>query len=82
MSICTGVSLCLPLTVVLDQSPLHIAVLGNNPKLVKLLLKKGANSNQVDSNGWTPLHHSAKLSYFKVFEMLVRKYVFAFLRMQ
>lgn len=56
-----------------NHSPLHIAVLANNPKLVKLLLKKGANSNQVDGNGWTPLHHSAKLSYFKVLELLVRK---------
>mmetsp|Transcript_13928 Transcript_13928/g.54968 ORF Transcript_13928/g.54968 Transcript_13928/m.54968 type:complete len:1140 (+) Transcript_13928:94-3513(+) len=56
-----------------NQSPLLLAVLANNPKLVKLLLKKGANSNQADANGWTPLHHSAKMSYFKIFEQLVRK---------
>ena len=35
---------------------LHQAVLDGNFKAVRLLLKHGANVNQLDEDQWTPLH--------------------------
>ncbi|CAB0044212.1 unnamed protein product [Trichogramma brassicae] len=36
--------------------PLHLAIAGNQTKVIELLLKSGADPNLSDSNGWTPLH--------------------------
>ncbi|XP_074280504.1 potassium channel AKT1-like isoform X2 [Silene latifolia] len=36
------------------STALHAAVSGGNPKIVKFLLKQGADVDQADSHGWTP----------------------------
>ncbi|KIL77703.1 M48 family metallopeptidase [Bacillus badius] len=41
-------------------TPLHWAVLDNNPKMVELLLKAGANPNEEDYYGMTPLAKAAE----------------------
>ncbi|MEE6520430.1 hypothetical protein FKM82_018295 [Ascaphus truei] len=40
------------------MAALHEAVLSGNLECVKLLIKYGANIEQRDENGWTPLHMS------------------------
>jgi len=37
------------------RTPLHLAVLKNRPKMVKLLLELGADASAKDSSGYTPL---------------------------
>ena len=37
-------------------TPLHMAVIGGNVPLLKLLVRKGADVNVLDSDGHTPSH--------------------------
>jgi ankyrin repeat protein len=39
-----------------DRPPLHVAAMDKNPELVKSLINSGANVNEKDELGWTPLH--------------------------
>ena len=40
-------------------TPLHAAALNDHPKMVRLLLSRGANKILADEDGWTPLHAAA-----------------------
>jgi ankyrin repeat protein len=41
---------------VLNNTPLHLAILNNLPEIAKILIEKGADINLQDSQGKTPLH--------------------------
>lgn len=43
-------------------TPLHLAVMKNDPELVAMLLLRGANRNARDKFGYTPLHYAACLT--------------------
>ena len=51
--------------------PIHYAIMYNNIKIVELLLKKGADINQKDGNGNSPLMTSIKLKYNKISKFLL-----------
>lgn len=55
------------------QTPLHIAC-GASPniEIVRLLLKKKADTNVQDRNGWTPLHCSASNQNLDICELLLQ----------
>lgn len=61
------------------MQPIHLAVLHNNEKMVKLLIDHGANVNAVDADGNTPLHLVANLldveSAQRIAEHLLRRSV-------
>lgn len=42
-----------------------------NVKMVTSLLKEGANVNQTDSKGWTPIMHAAHMGHFSVLQILI-----------
>ncbi|XP_023316577.1 tankyrase-2-like [Trichogramma pretiosum] len=44
-------------------TPLHSALLRNNEKVAKFLLRKGSDPNLANKNGWTPLHFISKTHY-------------------
>ena len=44
----------------LQQSPIHLAVLTNKPRLVQLLLARGAVVDARDRHGNTPLHMACR----------------------
>ena len=55
------------------QTPLHIASgLSACEEIVKLLLKKKADVNVQDRNGWTPLHCCASHNNLEICELLLR----------
>lgn len=55
------------------QTPLHIASgLSACEEIVKLLLKKKADVNVQDRNGWTPLHCCASHNNLDICELLLR----------
>lgn len=54
------------------QNFLHIAVLQNNHKAVKWLLKKGINVRDIDGEGQTALLIASKYNYVKCIEELVK----------
>eukprot|EP00011_Vannellida_sp_DIVA3-517-6-12_P004910 CAMPEP_0114614994 /NCGR_PEP_ID=MMETSP0168-20121206/5938_1 /TAXON_ID=95228 ORGANISM="Vannella sp., Strain DIVA3 517/6/12" /NCGR_SAMPLE_ID=MMETSP0168 /ASSEMBLY_ACC=CAM_ASM_000044 /LENGTH=825 /DNA_ID=CAMNT_0001826055 /DNA_START=387 /DNA_END=2864 /DNA_ORIENTATION=+ len=55
------------------QTPLHIACgLSACEEIVKLLLKKKADVNVQDRNGWTPLHCCASHNNLNICELLLR----------
>ena len=53
------------------QTALHVACQGNSVEIVKLLLKKKADVNPQDRNGWTPLHCGASYGSLDVLELLL-----------
>lgn len=53
------------------QTALHVACQGNFVEIVKLLLKKKADVNTQDRNGWTPLHCGASYGSLDVLELLL-----------
>ncbi len=52
-------------------SPLHIAVKNRDLKMVKFLLKEGADIDIQDNNGLTPLHYAIGQRRFKIVKYLV-----------
>ncbi|MCM1002429.1 ankyrin repeat domain-containing protein, partial [Wolbachia pipientis] len=51
------------------RTPLHLAIQGNKPSTVKLLLNKGANINAKDKDGKTPLDLAMQEGYTNIVEM-------------
>ncbi|WP_338405958.1 ankyrin repeat domain-containing protein [Wolbachia endosymbiont (group A) of Longitarsus flavicornis] len=52
------------------RTPLHLAIQGNKPSTVKLLLNKGANINAKDKDGKTPLDLAVQEGYTNIVEMI------------
>nr|WP_253309278.1 ankyrin repeat domain-containing protein [Rickettsia endosymbiont of Ceutorhynchus assimilis] len=52
------------------RTPLHLAIQGNKPSTVKLLLNKGANINAKDKDGKTPLDLAMQEGYTNIVEMI------------
>ncbi|XP_051168998.1 ankyrin-3-like [Leptopilina boulardi] len=61
------------LTNSIKEAPLHIATANNQIQIVQLLLDNGANSNEQDANGSTPLHIAVKMKRpnLKIITLLV-----------
>merc|ERR1712121_456333 len=51
-------------------APLHIAVLTNQPNMVRKLVVAGATTQIVDREGNTPLHHACSRGYYQCAEQL------------
>ena len=51
--------------------PIHIATKRGNIEILELLIKKGANVNQVDKNGNAPIHMAVKQKNPKILELLL-----------
>lgn len=56
-----------------DETPLHVAVIQNQPQTVKMLLSFGANPNTATSDGDTPLHLAITNSYEDCITELLNK---------
>jgi len=49
---------------------LHYAAFGGNPRIVELLLEKGADANTKDKNGSTPLDYATFLQRDRIVPLL------------
>ncbi|XP_018430163.1 PREDICTED: protein phosphatase 1 regulatory subunit 12C-like [Nanorana parkeri] len=49
-------------------SALHQACIDENLEVVEFLINHGANVNQADNEGWTPLHVAASCGYMEIAE--------------
>ena len=49
---------------------LHIALRGNAPKAVKILIEAGANLDAIDKYGNTPIDHAKRSKNWGVFQIL------------
>jgi len=54
-----------------QQTALHLACVSGNLEVVKLLLKKKANVNIQDRNGWTAVHFAAGEGHIAIFHELL-----------
>lgn len=54
-------------------SLLHIAAFTGNLDMVRALLEQGANVDEKEADGWTPLHLAAKYGYKQVVTTLLEK---------
>ncbi|WP_264686539.1 ankyrin repeat domain-containing protein [Wolbachia endosymbiont (group B) of Rhopobota naevana] len=52
------------------STPLHLAIQGNKPSTVKLLLNKGANINAKDKDGKTPLDLAVQEGYTDIVQII------------
>ena len=52
------------------QTPLHLATLTDQPRMVDLLLRCGADPNMIDGDGNMPLHIAAKESLTEITQVL------------
>jgi hypothetical protein len=57
----------------MDQTDLHSAALVGDVERVKKLLKKGADPNAEDKDGWTPLHVAASVGHVDVVKLLLER---------
>ncbi|KAG8129154.1 hypothetical protein E2320_015824 [Naja naja] len=53
------------------MAAIHEAVLAGNLDCVKLLIKYGADINQKDDEGWTPLHMACSDGYADIARYLI-----------
>ncbi|XP_077078212.1 ankyrin repeat domain-containing protein 12 isoform X2 [Siphateles boraxobius] len=53
------------------ETPLHMAAIRGDVKLVKELIGLGADVNVKDFAGWTPLHEACNLGYYDVAKVLI-----------
>jgi len=56
---------------IINQTPLHLAVICNNKNVVKLLITNGANIDMVDNIGYTPLHYAVIIGNLELVKYLV-----------
>lgn len=54
-------------------APLHIAAKNGHQEIVKLLVREGANVNQLDANNRTPLSYAAQKNQVHVVQLLLEK---------
>ncbi|XP_051157878.1 ankyrin-3-like [Leptopilina boulardi] len=52
-------------------TPLHIAVILKNKKIVEILLSKGATVNTSNNEGYTPLHFAVMKNYIDIAQLLL-----------
>lgn len=57
------------------DSPLYLAANNGRIRMVRLLLRHGANAEQVDSNSWGPIHIAAQEGHFAIVEALLNSKV-------
>ncbi len=55
-----------------DWTLLHMAASGGNPKMVELLIEKGASVNSVNRDGKTALHYAAGKGHAGIVKILLR----------
>lgn len=55
------------------ESPLHPAAHDGHTRIVRLLLRNGADVNFRDNRGVTPLHHAARNGHEKTVELLIER---------
>jgi len=55
------------------MTPLHLAIANNERETVKYLLSKGANTNEQDDYGNSPLHWTCRVGDEDLFDLLVKK---------
>uniref|UniRef100_A0A8C1YIZ9 CARD- and ANK-containing Inflammasome Adaptor Protein n=1 Tax=Cyprinus carpio TaxID=7962 RepID=A0A8C1YIZ9_CYPCA len=55
-----------------DQTPLHLSALHNQPALMALLLRVGAQINSVTQDGFTPLHLASQSGHTEAVAQLVK----------
>ncbi|EDV26008.1 uncharacterized protein TRIADDRAFT_55679 [Trichoplax adhaerens] len=53
------------------ETPLHIAAIKGDLKVIKALVEQGAKINARDNCGWTPLHEACNFGYKDIAEYLV-----------
>ncbi|XP_072050550.1 nuclear factor NF-kappa-B p105 subunit-like isoform X2 [Amphiura filiformis] len=56
----------------IKQTPLHLAVITDQSRMVDLLLRCGADPNMIDGNGNMPLHIAAEESLTEITQVLCR----------
>uniref|UniRef100_A0A8B9VKF5 Protein phosphatase 1 regulatory subunit n=1 Tax=Anas zonorhyncha TaxID=75864 RepID=A0A8B9VKF5_9AVES len=54
-----------------EISEINLACIDENLDMVKFLVENGANVNQQDNEGWTPLHAVASCGYLNIAEYLI-----------
>ena len=54
-----------------NRSVLYIASLAGYTQIVALLLENGADPNQKDVHGWTPLHRAALWGHVEIARLLI-----------
>ena len=47
------------------------AVVDGNKEVVEILLNNGYNVNQIDNDGWTPLHYAASNRFEDIIKVLI-----------
>ena len=52
---------------------MHTAALFNRYNMAKILIKKGANLQSMDYEGWTPLHAAAAKGNYKLLELFLTR---------
>jgi len=56
----------------MKRTPLHEAVLGNKQSIVQILVNNNADPNIQDTDGNTPVHYAAEMSYEEIFSTLMK----------
>ncbi|XP_052816247.1 ankyrin repeat domain-containing protein 12-like isoform X2 [Mya arenaria] len=54
------------------EMPIHLAAINGDIKLIKKLIKAGADVNVADFAGWTPLHEASNRGWFSVAKQLLK----------
>ncbi|KAK3586736.1 hypothetical protein CHS0354_014767 [Potamilus streckersoni] len=54
------------------ETPLHLAAIKGDDKMIKKLIKAGADVNVVDYAGWTPLHEACNHGFLSTTKQLIK----------
>ncbi|CAB0043949.1 unnamed protein product [Trichogramma brassicae] len=54
------------------ESPLHLALKGNQKQVIELLLRRGADANSADEEGSTPLHRLIEKGSYKLAKLFFK----------